>query len=295
MKLSIIIRTYNEEKYLPELLSNIKLQNVGNLISDIEIILVDSGSNDKTLSIANSYGCIIQHIKKDEFSFGRSLNVGCSKASGGILVFISGHCVPVTNTWLINLVSPILTNEVSLTYGRQIGVENSKFSEKQIFSKYYGQTCTVPQDNYFCNNANAAIDRKIWAKYLYDEELTGLEDMHLGKRIFNDGFKLGYISTAEVFHIHNENWGKIKNRFEREAFALQKIMPEVHFTFLNFIGYFIASVFFDFLQSFNEKVFFRKAYEIILYRLAQYWGTYQGNHTHRKISNKIKEQYFFPR
>ena len=57
----------------------------------IEIILVDSGSNDKTLSIANKHKIIITHIEKKSFTFGRSLNIGCDIATGDILVFISGH------------------------------------------------------------------------------------------------------------------------------------------------------------------------------------------------------------
>jgi rhamnosyltransferase len=293
MELSIIIRTYNEEKYLPELLSSLRLQDIGDF--KMEIILVDSGSTDETVQIAKSFGCRIEFIKKDDFSFGKSLNIGCSIATGKILVFISGHCIPANNSWLINLVRPIISNQVSLTYGKQIGINSSKFSEKQIFAKYYPETSSIPQDNFFCNNANAALDQRIWEKYLFNEELTGLEDMHLGKRILNDGFQLGYVSTAEIFHIHNENWNKIKNRFEREAIALQRIMPEVLVTYRDFLRYFISSVWFDFGQALKEKVFFQKAYEIIVYRLAQYWGTYQGNHSHRKISNKIKEQYFFPK
>jgi glycosyltransferase involved in cell wall biosynthesis len=293
MELSIIIRTYNEEKYLPELLSSLRLQDIGDY--EMEIILVDSGSTDETVQIAKSFGCRIEYIKKDEFSFGKSLNIGCSIATGKILVFISGHCIPVNNSWLLNLVRPIISNQVSLTYGKQIGINSSKFSEKQIFAKYYPETSSIPQNNFFCNNANAALDQRIWEKYLFNEELTGLEDMHLGKRILNDGFQLGYVSTAEIFHIHNENWNKIKNRFEREAIALQRIMPEVLVTYRDFLRYFISSVWLDFGQSLKEKVFFQKAYEIIVYRLAQYWGTYKGNHSHRKISNKIKEQYFFPK
>ena len=36
---------------------------------------------------------------------------------------------------------------------------------------------------FFCNNANSAIDRKIWLQYKFDEELSGLEDMDLSKEI----------------------------------------------------------------------------------------------------------------
>jgi rhamnosyltransferase len=293
MGISIIIRTYNEEKYLSELLAGINRQNVGDLTK--EVILVDSGSIDNTVQIATSFGCKIEHIKKEEFSFGRSLNIGCKVANGEILVFISGHCFPVNDYWLINLVQPMLDGEVALTYGRQLGVSTSRFSEQQIFSKYFPVTSSIPQQNFFCNNANAAVLKEVWQRYQFDEELTGLEDMHLGQRIMKDGWMLGYVSDAEIFHVHDESWNKIKNRFEREAIALQRIMPEVHVTFGDFLRYFLSSVWFDFGKALKQNVLRKKAYEIISYRLAQYWGTYQGNHSHRKLSNKLKEQYFFPR
>jgi rhamnosyltransferase len=293
MGVSVIIRTYNEEKYLPELLAGIERQKVGDLAK--EIILVDSGSTDKTVQIAKSFGCKIEYIKKEEFSFGRSLNIGCSAASGKVLVFISGHCFPVNDYWLFNLVQPMLDGEVALTYGRQLGDSSSRFSEQQIFSKYFPGTSSIPQQNFFCNNANAAVLKDVWKRYFFDEELTGLEDMHFGQRIMKDGLRLGYVSTAEIFHIHDESWYKIKNRFEREAIALQRIMPEVHVTFSDFLRYFASSVWFDFRKALKQNVFRKKAYEIISYRLAQYWGTYQGNHSHRKLSKKLKEQYFFPK
>jgi rhamnosyltransferase len=293
MLLSIIIRTYNEERYLNRLLNSIVNQIINS--HKLEIIIVDSGSTDATLSIANAYKCTIKHINKYNFTFGRSLNLGCQIANGKILIFISGHCIPVDEYWLLNLIDPIINNNISLTYGRQIGGEDSKFSEKQIFKKYFPTISNLPQNNFFCNNANSAILKSVWENNKFDEDLTGLEDMHIAKSIFNNKLLIGYVANSVVFHLHHENWLKIKNRFEREALALQKILPEVHVTFTDFVRYFISSVWFDFLQALKEKVFFQKAHEIIFYRSAQYWGTYKGNNPHRKISNKIKEQYFFPR
>ena len=89
--ISVIIRTLNESKYLPSLLENIIRQKVD---LPVEIVLVDSGSTDGTISIAKHFGCKIILIQKDQFSFGRSLNLGCEASSGLFLVFISGHCVP---------------------------------------------------------------------------------------------------------------------------------------------------------------------------------------------------------
>ncbi len=75
LRASIIIRTLNEADYLDELLTAIATQKTKNL--DYEVILIDSGSKDNTLQIAEQHGCRIQNISRQDFSFGRSLNMGC--------------------------------------------------------------------------------------------------------------------------------------------------------------------------------------------------------------------------
>lgn len=293
MLLSVIIRTLNEEKYLDQLLQQIFSQDLNNY--SIEVIIVDSGSTDNTLLIAKNYKCKIEHINKDNFSFGRSLNIGCSAAEGEILIFISGHCIPNTNKWILKLIEPIIHENISYTYGRQIGNETSKFSEKMIFEKYYPAKSKIPQNNFFCNNANSAIKKNEWLTNQFDENLTGLEDLYLSKKIFLKGRKIGYVSDATVFHLHNESWKKIKIRFERESIALQKIMPEVHFNLFDFLRYTINSIIFDLSKAIKCRKFLHYFTEIILYRTCQYWGSYIGNKHHRFLSKKLKENYFFPK
>ena len=293
MIISIIIRTYNEERYLNDLLNAIFNQTIND--HKVEIIIVDSGSTDNTLDIASSFNCTIKKIEKVNFSFGRSLNLGCMTSNGEILIFISGHCIPANEFWLQNLINPIIKNEVILTYGKQIGSSNTKFSELQIFEKYFPTESKIPQIGFFCNNANAAILKSEWEKYRFDEDLTGLEDMYLAKKLYDSGLLLGYVSNAIVYHLHHENWGKIKNRFEREAIALQKILPEVQISFFDLIRYIFSSILIDFKVSIQHKYYFIKLPEIIYYRTAQYWGSYKGNHLNRLISKKIKDQYFYPK
>ena len=55
MKLSIITPTLNEEKFLLVLLESIKNQS----FNDLEIIVADAGSRDKTMEMAKSFGCQI--------------------------------------------------------------------------------------------------------------------------------------------------------------------------------------------------------------------------------------------
>lgn len=222
---SVVIRCYNEEKYIGKLLHGISQQNA----FEVEIILVDSGSSDGTLAIASRYPIKITTIKPDEFSFGRSLNLGCANATKEFIVIASAHVYPLYKNWLKKLLTPFNNPLVGLVYGRQIGGKVTKFSEHQVFAKWFPEATNADQNHPFCNNANAAIRRNLWEKYPYDERLTGLEDLDWAQRIMRAGHKIVYQSQAAVAHIHNEFYRQIYNRYRREAIALKRIFPNEQF------------------------------------------------------------------
>lgn len=85
MKLSIIIPTYNEEKYLPKLIQSIKDQN----FSDYEIIVADAQSSDDTRKIAESFGCKV--IEGGSPAVGR--NSGAKTALGEYLLFLDADVI----------------------------------------------------------------------------------------------------------------------------------------------------------------------------------------------------------
>lgn len=294
-RISIIIRTLNEAKYLDELLTLIQTQQILGLSH--EVIIVDSGSTDGTLHIAERHGCKIIHISREEFSFGRSLNIGCEAAKGDLLVFISGHCVPIDSHWLSNLCRPLLEDsDVCYTYGRQLGGEHSQFSEKRIFAKYFPESACIAADQqeFFCNNANAAIRFSDWQQQRFDEELTGLEDMELAQRLLKQGGRVAYLPNASVYHHHSETWLQVQRRFEREAIALQKIMPQIHFGIFDFLRYFISSTLKDWRNAFGSGELMHHFWDIPRYRWNQYLGSYRGNHYHRRLSHAEKDKYFYP-
>ena len=291
-QISIVIRTLNETKHLGELLESIEQQDTGGWT--YEVILVDSGSTDGTLAIAERHGCRILHIYREDFSFGRALNLGCEAAQGEALVFISGHCIPTDEHWLRRLCRPILEGEAGYVYGRQFGGPTTFFSEKRIFSKYFPAELSQAQQGCYCNNANAALRWDVWQRHRFDEDLTGLEDMHLAQRMQAGGGTLSYIPEAGVYHLHDETWAQVRRRFEREAIALQKIMPQVHVNPIDTLRYLANSIARDWRAARIEKVWLRHALPVVRYRWNQYLGSFKGNHDHRKLSHAEKEKYFFP-
>ncbi|HPO57683.1 MAG TPA: glycosyltransferase family A protein, partial [Anaerolineaceae bacterium] len=96
---SIVIRAYNEEKHIGRLLDGIMQQTV----KDVQIILVDSGSTDATMAIARRYPVEVVTIRPQEFTFGRSLNLGISHARAEVVVMASAHVYPVYPDWLERL------------------------------------------------------------------------------------------------------------------------------------------------------------------------------------------------
>lgn len=83
--LSIIIPTYNEEKYIPKLLQSIKEQD----FSDYEIIVADADSTDNTREIAESYGCNV--VTGGSPAAGR--NNGAKAARGDYLLFLDADVI----------------------------------------------------------------------------------------------------------------------------------------------------------------------------------------------------------
>ena len=292
VQISIIIRTLNEAKHLGDLLRSISEQEISGY--GLEVIIVDSGSSDQTLEIAKSHNCRIIQIKKEQFSFGRSLNFGCKAADGDYLVITSGHCVPIDKYWLLKLCEPLINKTAKYSYGRQIGGPETQFSEHRIFSKYYPAESKIQVGDYFCNNANSALLRDSWESHQFDDELTGLEDMDLAKRLVNEGQVIAYVPDSCVYHYHYESWAQIRRRFEREAIALRQIMPQLHVTVIDTIRYIFTSVFKDLVTKPIPNKMNKNILGIVLYRVNQYYGSWKGNKFHRKLSATERETYFYP-
>jgi glycosyltransferase involved in cell wall biosynthesis len=287
---SIIVRCYNEEQHIGRLLSGIMQQTVKN----VEIIIVDSGSTDASLSIASRYPTRVVYIDPEEFSFGRALNVGCKAATGKYIVNVSAHVYPLYNDWLERLLAPFDDPLIALVYGKQRGNEITKFSEHQIFSKLFPDRSNLKSDHPFCNNANAAIRHDLWEQIPYNEYLTGLEDLDWAKQVIDKGYYITYAADAEIIHVHNETFLKIFNRYRREAIALKHINPHEHFNLLDFINLFAGNVVNDYYNAWNKKVLWNQLISISLFRLMQFSGTYIGFSQRSAITRSLKQTFYYP-
>ncbi len=212
---SIIIRTYNEEKNIENCLNKVFSQNY----RDFEVIIIDSESKDNTLRIASKFPIKIIKIKKKDFSFGKSLNIGAESAKGKYLVFISAHVIPVDNNWLKNLIKNLNDKNIAGVYGKQIPAKNcNPLTKRQMFA-HWKNTKKVQTKDPFFSSANSAIKKDIWEKIRFDEILPGSEDHDWAKKVQKQGYSILYEPDAIVIHSHNETLRQIFNRNYREVYA----------------------------------------------------------------------------
>ena len=107
-KISIIIPTINEANNLPLLLSDLSdIQKEG------EIIIVDCGSEDKTIDIANIYGAKV-FISKER-NRGLQLDIGARHSKGDWLIFLHAD-TRLTHNWFRKINSVLMGDKNHIYY-----------------------------------------------------------------------------------------------------------------------------------------------------------------------------------
>jgi rhamnosyltransferase len=291
MNCSIIIRAYNEENHISRLLEGIRQQT----IKDVEIILVDSGSTDATVAVAESFGARIVTIPSNEFTFGRSLNLGIQTARRERIVIASAHVYPVYPDWLEALLRPFVDDKVALTYGKQRGPKTAHFSEQQIYHQWYSDVSNLRQPTSFCNNANAAIRKSLWQKHRYDEALTGLEDLAWADWAREQGYEIAYVAEAEIIHIHNEMPQGVFNRYRREGMAFKRIHPEAHFGLYDFARLTTMNILSDVWHASRERLLWKNLRSIFWFRFMQFHGTRIGYRESGLLTPQLRETFYYAR
>jgi 2-desacetyl-2-hydroxyethyl bacteriochlorophyllide A dehydrogenase len=213
---TILIRAFNEERWLPEVLEAIDRQRY----RDFEVLLVDSGSVDRTRDIVAANGGRVVRLRSDDFTFGHSLNVGIQEARGSFIVILSAHAIPTGDQWLERLIAPLRRPDTAMVFGGQRGHALSKFSEARDFERIFpAKPQLMDDDHVFVNNANSAIRRDLWELHQFDEGLPGLEDAEWAKYWIPLGKEVRYEPDASIFHVHTEMWAQVRHRFYREGIA----------------------------------------------------------------------------
>ena len=288
---SVVIRAYNEGRHIGRLLAGLAQQTIRR---SVEVILVDSGPTDDTLAVAARYPVRVVRIRPEEFTFGRSLNLGIREARGELIAIASAHVYPVYPDWLERLLAPFEDPQVALTYGKQRGNSSTHFSEHQVFARWFPDQSQPRQAHPFCNNANAAIRRAVWEAHPYDEALSGLEDVAWARWALEQGYHIAYVAEAEVIHVHAEAPRQVFNRYRREAMAFKRIFPEARFHIWDFARLYTTNVLSDLWHAARRGVIRANWRSILWFRFMQFWGTYQGYRLTGPLTAQLRQTFYYP-
>jgi glycosyltransferase involved in cell wall biosynthesis len=128
---SIIVAVFNEEKYLNRCLQSLKNQSY----KDIEIIIVDDGSTDKSRNIIKQYN--VKYLSISHSGPGVARNKGAQAAKGEILVFVDADMY-YDKEYIKELVKPIVKKnmlQIKIIFGQNVGALMQGYQYTDVFLK----------------------------------------------------------------------------------------------------------------------------------------------------------------
>ena len=222
--LSVICPIYNEEKYIAQFLDSLLTQDYPN--EDLEILLVDGMSKDRTREIVAEYIAkypFIRLIDNPDKIVPYAMNRGIDAAKGGIIIRLDAHASyqPDYFSVLVNGLKRLHADNVGTVcktdvlnktpktlairevLGNKFGVGNSTF---RTGIDHEQEVETVP---FGC------WPREVFEKYgKYDVRLVRNQDIELNKRILRGGGKIYILPDTYCTYLARETWRALaKNNY----------------------------------------------------------------------------------
>jgi rhamnosyltransferase len=221
-KVSIIVRTRNEERWIGHCLEMVFCQNY----RDFEVILVDNQSEDHTVAVASRYD-LSQIVHIERFKPGLAINEGIRASVGEYLVCLSAHCIPTDEDWLGTLLNNMQDKQLAGVYGRQLPVTFTDDVDKRDLLMVFGQDRRIQRKDYFFHNANSLFRRSVWQQFPFDEKVTNIEDRVWGKAVIEAGYQLAYEPEAAVYHHHGLHQGNTPERARGVVSIIEQVDAQV--------------------------------------------------------------------
>ena len=235
----------------------------------VEIVIVDSGSTDRTLQIARDFGANVIEISPEAFTHSYARNIGGEAATGDYLFFTVQDALPPGQTFLYELYSTLIENQVAAVSCAETPREDADLFFKQICWNHYKflgvnngdrimqlpekiDHMSLRQNGQLADIANF-IPKETFEKYKF--RLNYAEDLDLGIRLIKDGHKLAFLGSTRIIHSHNRpSWYFLKRGYVDNRF-LTGVFPDFEIPRI-VVSYFVPDVAFcyAFLGSFLTKL-----------------------------------------
>ncbi len=210
VKVSVLIRSHNEGKWIGICLNKINKQT----LKPYEILLIDNNSTDGTVEIAKTYYNKIKiYNYKEEYTPGKMLNFGLSKCKGNYVLILSAHCIPCDNYLIENLIKKLEINkQVCASYARQVALSFSDDLTVRDLMLTYGSESRIQKNDPQFNNACSLIRKSEWKNQKFDNSISNLEDRYWAAQKINNKKLIYYSAESKVFHYHGSHHNNDEER-----------------------------------------------------------------------------------
>jgi len=194
--ISIIIPTFNSEKFLAQCLDAVKGQNISD--GQIEIIIADNGSTDSTVDIAKKYTGNI--IVEENANVSGLRNIGAKQSKGDILFFLDSDCVPA-NGWIENALRIIETQNVGAT-GCWYQISNDSTWVEKVWDAHMSWRRETGRYVSWIPSGNLIIKKNVFDSVNgFNDELQTGEDTDICNRLVNSGNNIFASPDIAVIHL----------------------------------------------------------------------------------------------
>jgi rhamnosyltransferase len=215
---SVIVRAKDEERTIERTLSLVRRQTV-----EVELIVVDSGSSDRTPEIARAYCDQVIEIPAEAFTFGHALNVGARRAAAPFHFALSAHCFPERPDWVERSLVHYERENVAATVGLRYFDDG-----RPIRGPYYQNADDARRNPYWGFSNHASSWRaSVWKRFPFDEAIEAAEDKEWALRVLSAGWLIAIdpILWVEYAHVWRSGVLSLYRRQRRCARAIAAFAP----------------------------------------------------------------------
>lgn len=167
-QISVVVPIYNVEKYLPACLQSLACQTV----RDLEVILVDDGSTDRCVAIAEHF-CRADRrfrlLRQDNAGLGAARNAGIAAASGEHLAFLDSDDVLPANAYEL-LLGALRESGSDFATGNVQRLTSRGCTQAQFLARTFARTRLRTHVTRFAPLlADRTVWNKLWRRSFWDE------------------------------------------------------------------------------------------------------------------------------